>query len=61
MYNTNERCLLFDESGNLGSDGRYFVISCIDTFNGKEIHNILKRKIKTPRKRISRIEEKKWN
>ena len=46
MYNTNERCLLFDESGNLGSDGRYFVISCIDTYNGKEVHNILKRKIK---------------
>lgn len=25
MY-SNERCLIFDESGNLGADGRYFVI-----------------------------------
>lgn len=41
----NERCLIFDESGNLGHDGRYFVISCIDTHNAKALHNIMKRKI----------------
>lgn len=44
MYN-NERCLIFDESGNLGSSGRYFVIACIDTKNTKELHNIMKRKL----------------
>ena len=45
MYN-NERCLIFDESGNLGASGRYFVISCIDTMNAKSLHNIMKRKLK---------------
>lgn len=45
MYN-DERCLIFDESGNLGTSGRYFVISCIDTKNAKTLHNIMKRKLK---------------
>lgn len=45
MYK-NERCLIFDESGNLGISGRYFVISCIDTKNTKSLHNIMKRKLK---------------
>lgn len=45
MYD-NERCLIFDESGNLGISGRYFVISCIDTMNAKALHNIMKRKLK---------------
>lgn len=46
MYN-NERYLIFDESGNLGASGRYFVISCIDTTNAKSLHNIMKRKLKS--------------
>lgn len=41
----NERCLIFDESGNLGSQGRYFVIACIDTFEYKALHNIMKTKL----------------
>ena len=45
MYN-NERCLIFDESGNLGVSGRYFVISCIDTMNAKALHNKMKKKLK---------------
>lgn len=45
MY-VNERCLIFDESGNLGISGRYFVISCIDTKNAKSLHNVMKRKLK---------------
>lgn len=45
MYK-NERCIIIDESGNLGTKGRYFVIACIDTFNVKSIHNIMKKKIK---------------
>ncbi len=46
-FNTykNERCLIFDESGNLGSSGRYFVIACIDTMNYKSLHNVMKRKL----------------
>lgn len=40
-----DRFLIFDESGNLGSNGRYFVVSCIDTCNAKEIQNLMKRKI----------------
>jgi len=39
------RTLFFDESGNLGKQGRYFVIACIDTYNPKELHNIMKKKI----------------
>ena len=49
MEFNNERHLIFDESGNLGKDGRYFVIACIDTNNIKELHNIMKRKIETAR------------
>ena len=45
MYD-NERCLIFDESGNLGHAGRYFVIACIDTKEYKTLHNIMKRKLK---------------
>lgn len=45
MY-TNERCIIFDESGNLGKSGRYFVIACIDTMECKSLHNIIKRKLK---------------
>lgn len=40
-----DRYLVFDESGNLGSSGRYFVISCIDTTELKPLYNIMKRKI----------------
>lgn len=41
----NDRCLIFDESGNLGKRGRYFVIACIDTCDRKALHNIMKRKL----------------
>lgn len=41
----NERCLIFDESGNLGNSGRYFIIACIDTRNYKSLHNIMKKKL----------------
>ncbi len=40
-----QRYLLFDESGNLGASGRYFVISCIDLYDCKSLYNIMKRKI----------------
>ena len=41
----NQRCLIFDESGNLGASGRYFVIACIDTMNYKGLQNTIKRKL----------------
>lgn len=40
-----DRYLIFDESGNLGSSGRYFVIACIDTKSPKALHNILHKKL----------------
>lgn len=40
-----ERCLIFDESGNLGNSGRYFVIACIDTKNYRSLHNVMKKKL----------------
>lgn len=43
-----ERYLIFDESGNLGTSGRYFVIACIDTYNYKALHNVMKRKLELP-------------
>lgn len=42
---TKDKTLIFDESGNMGTSGRYFVISCIETNNPKEIHNIVKKKL----------------
>lgn len=45
MLKKRERYLIFDESGNLGSSGRYFVIACIDTLNCKSLHNIMHKKL----------------
>ena len=45
ILTTNDKTLIFDESGNLGKDGRYFVISCIETKNPKSLHNIVKKKL----------------
>lgn len=39
------RMLIFDESGNLGKDGRYFVIACIDTYNARSLHVKMKKKL----------------
>ena len=52
---TNERCLIFDESGNLGSSGRYFVIACIDTKNYKALHNIMKRKLGIAKRQFNEL------
>ena len=51
----NERCIIFDESGNLGSAGRYFVISCIDTHSYKSLHNIMVRKLGVARTQFPEI------
>lgn len=56
MYN-EERCIIFDESGNLGKSGRYFVIACIDTKECKALHNIMKRKLKVADERFPEIKK----
>lgn len=50
MLKKSERYLIFDESGNLGSSGRYFVIACIDTLNCKSLHNIMHKKLGVAKK-----------
>ena len=45
MYK-NERCIIFDESGNLGSSGRYFVIACIDTKEAKSLHKYNEKEVR---------------
>ena len=54
MY-TGERCIIFDESGNLGSDGRYFVIACIDTTDYKELYNLMKRKLRIAKEQFCEL------
>lgn len=50
-----ERYLIFDESGNLGNSGRYFVIACIDTTNIKSLHNIMHKKLGIARKMFNEL------
>lgn len=50
-----ERCLIFDESGNLGNSGRYFVIACIDTMNYKSLQNMMKNKLRIAKKHFSEL------
>lgn len=40
-----DRYLIFDESGNLGTSGRYFVIACVDTKNVKSLHSVMKNQL----------------
>ncbi|WP_026520177.1 DUF3800 domain-containing protein [Butyrivibrio sp. FCS006] len=40
-----DRYLIFDESGNLGANVRFFVIACVDTYSFKPLHNVMKRKL----------------
>lgn len=41
-----EYSLYFDESGNLGSKGKFFVIACIITKNHKSLHNMMKKTLR---------------
>lgn len=41
----NNKYFIFDESGNLGATGRYFVIACIETCNYKSLNNFMKHKL----------------
>lgn len=49
-YNKNEKYIIFDESGNLGQSGRYFVISCIETDYYKSVYNLMHKKINQAKK-----------
>jgi hypothetical protein len=40
-----ERHLILDESGNLGENGRYFVIACLETRDRPALHRSMKNKI----------------
>jgi len=51
----SERCIILDESGNLGTDGRYFVIACIDTMECKPLHNLMKNKLRQTKKIFSAL------
>ena len=51
-----ERCIIFDESGNLGTDGRYFVIACIDTVECKSLHNLMKNKLRQAKKAFPELQ-----
>ncbi|MBT2634526.1 DUF3800 domain-containing protein [Bacillus sp. ISL-26] len=37
--------LNFDESGNLGTKGRYFTIACVQTLNQKPLYNVMKKAV----------------
>ncbi|MFP3322057.1 DUF3800 domain-containing protein [Planococcus sp. SIMBA_160] len=37
--------LHFDESGNLGSQGKYFTIACVQTTNTKPLKNVMKKAV----------------
>ena len=53
--NKKEHYLIFDESGNLGNKGRDFVIACIDTYDWKPLHNIMRRKLGIAKKMFKEL------
>lgn len=55
VLSTTDKTLIFDESGNMGTSGRYFVISCIETNKPKEIHNVMKKKLKQAKEKFSNL------
>lgn len=50
--------LYLDESGNLGSDGRYFTIAAIETTNSKPLNNVMKKSILKTKKTFERYKDK---
>lgn len=51
------RTIIIDESGNLGSEGNYFVIACVDTMNPKALKNIMRKKIHQAEKLFPEIKK----
>ncbi|WP_039237495.1 DUF3800 domain-containing protein [Clostridium sp. K25] len=54
----NKYSLYFDESGNLGTSGRYFVIACIITTQPKKLENKMKKVLLQIKKNYKNI---KWH
>ena len=53
-----DRYLIFDESGNLGSSGRYFVIACVDTGSYKSLQNFMRNKLRKVKKKYPQLGQK---
>lgn len=49
--------LYLDESGNLGSDGRYFTIAAIETENPKPLSNVMKKTILRTKTKFERFKD----
>lgn len=49
--------LNFDESGNLGSKGRYFTIACVQTLNQKPLFNVMKKAVLKTKKTFDDFSE----
>lgn len=49
------RTLIFDESGNLGSSGRYFAIACVDTNEPRPLHIVMKKAILKARNKFPNL------
>lgn len=49
--------LYIDESGNLGSAGRYFTIAAIETQHPKPLHNVMKKTILKVKRNFPRYEQ----
>lgn len=49
--------LYLDESGNLGSGGRYFTIAAVETVNPKPLGNIMKKTILKTKTKFERFQD----
>lgn len=49
--------LNFDESGNMGSRGKYFTIACVQTNNPKSLKNVMKKTVLKVKKKFPKFEE----
>jgi hypothetical protein len=54
---TGDKLILnFDESGNLGKQGRYFTIACVETTNTKPLSNVMKKAVLKTKKTFAEFE-----
>lgn len=55
-FSKYDRYFFVDESGNLGTDGRYFVIALVETDNARKLHNNVKRRVSDIKNKYPNIE-----
>lgn len=55
MFGTYDRSFFIDESGNLGTAGRYFVIAAVETKNTKKLHRDSKKALLNIKTQFPRI------